>query len=297
MPSPILASAFQLLTRLYPMERGKFKILSKIYFKWLAPRIPTLVQTSLSFGIKMRLDITEFLQAHLYLYGSYELPTVKFIRSVLRSGDTAFDIGAQIGYLTLAMATTKLNGIEVHSFEPETHNLERLRANIKLNPGVSVTVVEKAASDVNGMLRLYLSHDHNSGTHSTVAGGVNVSESFIEIPSISIDEYVKSNNISSIRLIKIDVEGGELEVIRGAEWTLTTLRPVIVMEMSDALQAARGFTTTEFKQLLAGMGYRSYVLSNSGKLIESSVNTGHLMENVVFIHDSSKMEFQSSLSA
>ncbi len=288
MKTPILARLLQFATRLYPIERGKFKILTTIYFRYCAPGNPLLLLSNLSFGIRMRLDIHEFLQAHLFLYGSYELPTIRYIRSVIRSGDAAFDVGAQIGYLTLAMATAANKGATVHAFEPESHNLERLRANLALNPGVNVTVVDKAASNVNGTLRLYLSNDHNAGTHSTVAGGMNVSSAFVEIPSVTIDDYVRDNGITSLRLIKIDVEGGELEVIKGAEHTLHTLRPIIVMEMSDALQAARGFTTTEFKNLLASMGYSSHVILDDGTLKPSSVDEGHAMENVVFLPDTAR---------
>lgn len=274
------------LTRLFPIERGKFRILTEIYFQYVAPKKQTFVLAKLRYGIQMRLDITEFLQAHLYLFGSYELPTVRFIRSVLRSGDTALDIGAQIGYLSLAMATSPVKQLRIVSFEPESHNIERLRTNVALNPGVNVTIVEKAASNVNGMLRLYLSHDHNSGTHSTIANGINVSSDFVEIPSVTLDTYASENDIPNLRLMKIDVEGGELEVIKGASRVLRELRPIIVMEMSDALQAARGFTTPEFKKMLAADGYRSFTINDSGTLKPSDVNATHAMENVVFLHES-----------
>jgi len=276
----------QFATRLYPIERGKFRILSEIYFQKIAPKLPTNVLSTLTYGIRMQLDISEFLQAHLYLFGSYELPTVRFIRNVLSPGDVAFDVGAQIGYLTLAMATAKRGSIEVHSFEPESHNIEKLRKNIGLNSGVNVTVIEKAASNVNGMLRLYLSQDHNSGTHSTIQNGFNVSDEFVEIPSVTLDTYVEANGITSLRIIKIDVEGGELEVIKGATRVLRDLHPVIVMELSDALQEAREFSTPEFKKLLGAEGYRSYTINDNGSLCPSDVNAHHAMDNVVFIHDS-----------
>jgi len=244
----------------------------------------------------MQLDISEFLQAHLFLFGSYELPTVRFIRSMLRSGDTAIDVGAQIGYLTLAMATSSNSTIEVHSFEPESHNLERLRTNVSLNPGVNVSIIEKAASNVDGMLRLYLSHDHNSGTHSTIPNGVNVSTNFVEIPSVTLDSYAAAKNIQRLRLIKIDVEGGELEVIKGAQKILRELKPIIIMELSDALQAARGFSTHEFKRLLLADEYNSFTINDWGRLVASNVEATHAMDNVVFVH-SSQMESMRSFLA
>lgn len=268
------------------MERGKFKILNSIYFRYIAPKQKTSLVSSLSYGIRMNLDISEFLQAHLFLYGSYELPSVRFIRRVIAPGDVVADVGAQIGYITLAMATFDVGKITVHAFEPEPLNIQRLRDNIALNPGVDVRIVEKAVSDANGAIRLYLSKDHNAGTHSTISGGTNVSEEFVEIPAVTLDHYVREQGISALRLIKIDVEGGEYEVIKGASETLTTLRPIVLMELSDALQETRGFSTVEFKKLMKQFGYSAFTIADDGGLIPSSDEQRHAMDNVVFLADS-----------
>lgn len=268
------------------MERGKFKILNSVYFRYVAPTQPTTLVSSLSYGIRMNLDISEFLQAHLFLYGSYELPSVRFMRRVLASGDVVADVGAQIGYITLAMATLDPGRITVHAFEPEPLNIQRLRKNIALNPGVDVRIIEKAVSDANGAIRLYLSKDHNAGTHSTISGGTNVSTDFVEIPAVTLDTYVREHGISALRLIKIDVEGGEYEVIKGAHETLTALRPIVLMELSDALQETRGFSTVEFKKLMKQFGYSAYTIADDGSLVPSSDEQRHAMDNVVFLHDS-----------
>ncbi len=284
--SLLSARLLQLATRLYPIERGKFKILNSIYFRYVAPKQSTPLISSLSYGIRMNLDISEFLQAHLFLYGSYELPSVRFMRRVLSPGDAVADVGAQIGYITLAMATLNPGKITVHAFEPEPLNIQRLRKNIALNPGVDVRIVEKAVSDTNGAIRLYLSKDHNAGTHSTISGGTNVSTDFVEIPAITLDTYVHEQRISALRLIKIDVEGGEYEVIKGAHETLTSLRPIVLMELSDALQETRGFSTIEFKKLMKQFGYSAYTIADDGSLVPSSDEQRHAMDNVVFLHDS-----------
>lgn len=280
------ARLLQLATRLYPIERGKFKILNSIYFRYVAPSKSTTLSTALSYGIRMNLDLSEFLQAHLYLYGSYELPSVRFIRRVVKPGDVVVDVGAQIGYITLAMATLAPGKVIVHAFEPEPLNIQRLRNNIALNPGVDVRIVEKAVSDSNGAIRLYLSKDHNAGTHSTISGGTNVSDDYVEIPAVTLDTYVRDQNIAALRLMKIDVEGGEYEVIKGAHETLTSLRPIVLMELSDALQESRGFSTVEFKKLMKQFGYSAYTIADDGGLVPSSDEQRHAMDNVVFLHDS-----------
>lgn len=257
-----------------------------MYFRFVAPKDAATLVSTLSYGIRMNLDISEFLQAHLYLYGSYELPSIRFIRRVVKPGDVVADVGAQIGYITLAMATIDTGKVTVHAFEPEPNNIRRLRNNVALNPGVDVRIIEKAVSDTNQAIRLYLSKDHNAGTHSTISGGTNVSDEFVEIPAVTLDDYVREQGLTALRLVKIDVEGGEYEVIKGAHETLRTLRPIVLMELSDALQESRGFSTVEFKTLMKGLGYSAYTIADDGSLVPSSIKQRHAMDNVVFLHDS-----------
>jgi FkbM family methyltransferase len=276
-------SVLKFFTRMFPIERGKFKILNSAYFPFFAPDQSTLVVSKISSGAKMSLDISEFLQSHIYLFGSYELPTIRFLRSMLTSNSVCFDIGAQIGYISIEMALIAKEGV-VHAFEPEATNVNRLTNNIRLNHFTNINIIPRAVSNYSGTLKLYLSSDHNSGTHSTVPTVTNVSEQFVEIPCITLDEYVTQNSITRLDVIKIDVEGGELEVIQGACETLKSLKPTIIMEMADSLQESRNFSSKKFKILLSEFGYSAYTLSHSGRLIPSAFDAAHAMENVVFVH-------------
>lgn len=231
----------------------------------------------------MRLDPNEFLQAHILLFGSYELPTVRFIRRLLRDRDTVFDVGAQIGYLTL-MSKLARKEVTVWSFEPEKVNALKLRENLSINNFDMTHVVEKAVSNVSGSIRLYLSKDHNAGTHSTIpnASTIDVTR-FVDLPAIRLDDFAKEQGISKLALIKIDVEGGELEVIEGAREVLRTLQPVVIAELSDAIQESRGSTTQEFKRILLDLGYLPFRIRNDGRLTEVPVEAGHLMDNIAFV--------------
>ena len=270
--------------RSYPRERGKFKILNEIYFKYLAPQAHHRVKTSLSYDITMELDISEFLQAHLYLYGSYELPTVKLIRRLLSDNDVSIDVGAQIGYLSLVMGTAAKQSTKVYSFEPEGANIVRFNTNIALNNLKNVELIRNAVSNFDGTLKLYMSKDHNAGTHSTVFNEATVSHDFVEVPAITLDHFVSSRNISKLRLLKIDVEGGELEVIQGAMNTLKTLKPVVIMEMCDAIQEARGFSTREFKTMMLENGFVAHKILDDGEITPVTLDALHPMDNLAFVH-------------
>ncbi len=279
---PIFAS----LTRLYPREHGKYSILTRLYFPWFGASAPTRSVFRTSHGFRLNGDLTEYLQAWIYIFGSYELPTVRFIRSYLRTGDTAVDVGAQIGYLTLVMATAADRTTAVISFEPESSNIARFNANMELNGVTNVTLIEKAVSEHEGMLKLYLSADENAGTHSTVFVEGNVSERFVEIPATTLDAAIGALGQDHVDLVKIDVEGGEIDVIKGAERVLEHHRPVVIAELSDALQRARGSSCQAFKEYMKDYGYEAFTIADSGALVPSALDAAHPMDNVVFVPDS-----------
>ncbi len=261
----------------------------RLYFPYLAPTSSSLLVSTLRYGIKMRLDITEYLQAHLYVFGDYELPTIRFLRSVLRPSAVCLDVGAQMGYLTLAMATAADRSTIVHSFEPEGNNAKRFRENIQLNGLTNVTLHQTAVSTVDGALKLYLSNDRNAGTHSTVYIESNVSTEFVEIPSVRLDTFANSQNLSSIDMIKIDVEGAEIDVINGAIGVLAHHKPIVITELSDHLQQARGQTCTEFKELMQKYGYTPYSINDNGTLRSCPMQAPHVNDNIVFVHTDSPL--------
>jgi len=285
----LIRTLFKSICRLYPREHGKYSILMRVYFPYLVPRSSTMVTSTLRFGIRMRLDITEYLQAHLYVFGDYELPTIRFLRRVLKPRSVCLDVGAQMGSLTLAMATAASSKTIVHSFEPEDQNAARFRENIALNALSNVTLHQTAVSTVDGALKLYLSSDRNAGTHSTVYIESNVSTEFIEIPSVRLDSFVRQHALQPVDLIKIDVEGAEVDVIEGARSVLQHHRPIVIMELSDHLQQARGQTCTEFKQSMATLGYAPYFINEYGTLRSCPMDAAHVNDNIVFVHPSSSL--------
>jgi FkbM family methyltransferase len=278
----ILRSLFRLIMHLYPLERGKYSFLMKVYFPYLAPKTSTRVSTRLKFGMRMHLDLTEYLQSHLYVFGDYELPTIRFIRQRLGVHDVCIDVGAQMGYLSLAMATAANGTTIVHSFEPEDVNATRFLENVSMNALTNVHLHRSAVSNIEGMLRLYLSKDQNAGTHSTVYNPDNVSTDFVEIPSTTLDAFAAAQNLQHVHLIKIDVEGAEFDVLRGAENLLRTMHPCVILELSDALQTAHGTTCRQIKQFMADCGYVAFTINDDGSLVHSSIDAPHMNDNVVF---------------
>lgn len=170
-------------------------------------------------GIRMHIDFAY--ETRLYL-GIYELELNRHLKRICRPGATTFDVGGQYGYDALVFA--KLTGAAVLSFECDPCNLERMARTIALNPGLN-SLVEPVQATVG------------SGRTGTV----------------SLDKH--SARTFAPDFIKIDAEGAELEVLRGASNLLRSRRPALVVEVHSAeLERRCG-------RLLVEHGYRPLIVS------------------------------------
>jgi FkbM family methyltransferase len=268
---------------LYPREHGKYSILQRLYFPYAAPRRATDQITRLRSGFVMALDLTEYVQAYLYVFGSYELPSMKIVRSILSNGGVMIDVGAQIGYVTLEGATASPN-VHVIAVEPESKNIARLQRNVGLNNFTNVSIEQTALGSSEGVLRLYLSNDENAGTHSALSENANVSDSYIEVPVQRMDDLVRRRALTAVDIIKIDVEGFEEEVLAGSTATIEQFAPTFLIELSDALQAARGSTTQRIKHWMHERGYGAFTIHDDATLSSCALESGHVNDNVLFVH-------------
>jgi FkbM family methyltransferase len=165
-----------------------------------------------------------------------------------REGDTFFDVGANIGTVTIPVAMT---GAECLAFEPAPANAARLAENAELNRLGNVTVVEAAMWSESGTVELRVDGAEGSGTARVVDAG----EGTIEVPAATLDRFA-GGGAAAPDLLKIDVEGAELEVLRGAEATLGAgrVREVFVETHPLAL-GERGASEADVAALLRDLGY------------------------------------------
>jgi FkbM family methyltransferase len=167
----------------------------------------------------------------------------------LRDGDTFFDVGANIGTVTLPVALT--GRAECLAFEPEPGNAARLAANAALNGLDNVTVIEAAVWSASGMVSLSVTGPVGTGTHSVAEWDDGAAR---RVPAVTIDELGAQGRPPDV--LKLDAEGAELEVLRGASATLgaRAVRELFVETHVDRL-AERGASEAELAQLLSELGY------------------------------------------
>jgi len=133
-----------------------------------------------------------------------------------KKGDTVIDIGANVGAFTVRAAKLVGDKGMVIAIEPEPRNLVLLQQNIKQNNLNNVKIVKKAIWDKPTKIRLYLSEF--SGGHSIKENAT--AKNYIEVEADCLDNIISELELNHIDFIKLDVEGAELEALKGAEKTL-----------------------------------------------------------------------------
>ena len=158
-----------------------------------------------------------------------ERPEIRFLLNQLQLGQTVIDIGAHKGAYTYWMSQRVGSSGQVIAFEPQpvlNQNLSKLTG---LFPHNNIQTESFALSSIRGEAILSVPGDTPSPSASLVKN-TNHNGSGIAVQTITLDEYVTDNNLSSIHLIKCDVEGSELEVFQGGCDTLKQFKPVLMFE-------------------------------------------------------------------
>jgi FkbM family methyltransferase len=166
--------------------------------------------------------------------GIYEPTIICALQERLREGDTCFDVGSHVGYLAIFMS--RLVGPEgrVVAFEPVPETFSALQDNIRLNSIANVLPEPIAVGEQEGTMSLFCeSNQELSWTSSMDASRIHGGDlRKIAVPVVSLDSYLERSGLRP-NLIKIDVEGAELAVLRGARQTLRSNRPLLLMEVHD----------------------------------------------------------------
>jgi len=196
---------------------------------------------------------SEWMQSLILKQGAYEPEIVALSRQHIVPGQLFVDVGANQGQHSVIAARA---GATVHAFEPVPRLADRVRDNAKLN-GVSerLVVFGTGLGATVGTARLYENGRLDDGSHSLLAGIPAASVQTHEIAVTTLDEHLFSQGLRP-RLVKIDVEGYEAAVLDGAERTLASARPMVIIETGDRLTDQLGESARSVLARLVRAGYR-----------------------------------------
>lgn len=201
--------------------------------------------------------------------GLFEPGTTRFLASVLKPGDTFLDIGAHIGYFSVLAASIVGTEGEVIAFEPEPSNFRQLVEHVALNGFTNVLPLHLALGEVEHVAALYVNAD-NDGGHALwdvrVHADCHKSRATPRVHPVYVarlDRVLGERRFRSLKAIKIDVEGSEVLVLRGAANTLARHRvPFVVAEVNRQGLEQMGTSEGDLRSLMKGLGYECWLLQD-----------------------------------
>ncbi|OQA00073.1 MAG: 2-O-methyltransferase NoeI [Bacteroidetes bacterium ADurb.Bin408] len=248
----------------FPVRKGKIPVLNTISKLGLTKNVKK--ESLFDTDIKINLDLEDWIQKQIFFFGHYEVEKeeTRFWKSLVKENDIILDIGANIGYYSL-MASKRIKGGKIYAFEPVNQTYAKLIKNIELNNFQNIVPVNKAVSNKEDTIEIYVANNKNTGT-SSITNHIHFCGEKQKAVAITIDSFVNENKLPKIDLIKIDVEGAESLVIEGMQESLAKFNPYILIELIDERLKAAGSSLIQIYDFLEKIGYKPFQINNDLKL-------------------------------
>jgi FkbM family methyltransferase len=266
-----------------------------LYFRWVRmfPRIP--VPARLPFG-GWWLARNDYIGAMLF-YGGFEDSECSFAVRFLRSGMTVLDIGAHHGYYTLLASRKVGSEGRVVAFEPSPRERRRLNLHLRLNGCRNVETEDCALGETEGTAQLHLVLGNESGCNSLREPAVTEQTELVPVRIERLDRVLQERRIGQVDFIKLDVEGAELSVLKGATELLHRRpRPVIVAEVQDIRTNPWGYAAKEIVRYLYNFDYQWFRAYSGGHLEEIDMEQENYEGNFVAIPEERLASLQDVIS-
>ena len=209
-------------------------------------------------GLIVDLVLGNDLSRCLYVSGSFEPNEFWFLGTLLRPGMCFVDVGANEGLYSLFAARRVVPGGRVYAFEPSPRERARLENNILINRLANVRVFKEGLAEQSGAAVLHVADSEHNGQNTLGTFGHQGVECVdnIEISLTTLDSLRDKGEIVRIDVLKMDAEGAEMRILKGAVQVLQRDKPVLLMELFDAALRGQGSNAKEVLDFLRGLGFR-----------------------------------------
>ena len=234
--------------------------LGRILIKLRRKSEPLVIQDNCGFRYQVP-DVTEPIAFHLTINQTYEPETLDLILKHLRPGDVFVDVGANIGVFTLPASKRVGQQGRVIAAEASTDIYTYLQRNVEANGARQVTVLNCAICDFTGSVPFYPAPKEKFGMGSL---GAQFGAKPVDVPARTLDKVLEEVAVEHVAVIKVDVEGFEVSVFRGAEKLLRGKEPpLVVFEFCDWAEArVPGGRIGDAQRLLLEYGYSIWRLAD-----------------------------------
>lgn len=253
--------------------KTKYKILiAKIILKILIFFKVKLNQNVKRNNINWKLDLNEGIDLSIYIFGNFERELLNVTNKLsFKKIDNIIDIGSNIGAHTFQFAKN-YKSTKVYSIEPTDFAFEKLRNNLKINNNFKyqIQIFQYFLGENHLPSQIYSSWSllGDEKSHYLHKG---ILKSTKNAKSLSLDEFVSKYKIKGNTLIKCDVDGYELEVLRSGKNFLKKNKPHIIMELAPYLYNENGYNKKDIFNFFERLGYKFYNATNY-YLIENIYN-------------------------
>lgn len=224
--------------------------------------------------------------------GKFTEQEITLVNHVLRSGDVAIDVGAYAGEYAYRMSGAVGGTGTVLALEAFPRYAKLLKTVLSKLSTENTEIIAEAVADEPG--HTWLTHSNKSG--KTLAGEVHLTSgnantgNNVHVPVTTLDIVTRQRQLQAhVRLLKIDVEGAERKVIRGAKILLTTSKPVLICEIEDRHCARYGHTRLDVLSDLVALGYYPFKWNSENSVLETW-SDNQTNPNIVFVHESVCLE-------
>jgi len=252
-----------------PMTRIRIAVAHALYFLFraLLGKNKRIIQRS---GVFYEVDLSEGIDLSLFLFGNFQSYVIQNKYFSLEKDAIVFDVGANVGSMALRFAQGASEG-HVYAFEPTDYAFKKLQRNLSLNPKLAdlISAVQQFLSDQtqsDPQIRAYASWKVDGSaknSHPLHGGTIKPAES---VPAITLDHFCTQKQIQRIDLIKIDTDGHEHKVLKGARKTIKKYLPFVVFEIGGYVLNEQELEFEQFHDYFESLGYSLFNAKNGKKI-------------------------------
>ncbi len=217
-------------------------------------------------GLKLRIYPGNEVFRALFVRGIYEPNVVTVINSLLPKNGVLIDIGSNMGYCSLLASDIVGEEGKVFAIEPSERDFLRLLDNININKLRQINSYRLAILDYTGEANISIASEERSALNTI---GAEFSYKGIEkirtekVPCTTVDAFVKEEALDKIDVIKMDVEGSELKVLKGAHDSIEKYRPALILGLNENALKVCGATIEEIEREIFSLRYKAYELEDT----------------------------------